>query len=653
MSELLENSISIIILIPVFMFVFSVFTRIKNSTNYSKTLTYIAISAQVLLFIGAIAVALLTWMNGDRDMQLFSWFQHAKVVYSLNMHVDRYASILLLMGVFLSGVISRFSLNYLAHEEGYYKFFINFYLMQIALYTLILTSNFYFVLIAWELLGLSSVFLISYYQGMRKTVSNSLFVLGVYKFCDLFLILALLTFHHEQHGFLVDVHVHGVSSFFLVSLIIATMGKSAIFPFSKWVPRAMEGPTTSSAIFYGALSIHAGIILLMKFRHIFAAHPRMNALILGLGLITAVYAMLKSRIQTDAKSMLAYATVVQVGLIYMEFALGWYPIVILHTLSNALLKTYQFIRTPSNIHHYHHLEKLNYQKFDPHGVHFEFLLPKPARTWAYRMVYHNFGLTLIWQLMLQPLKDFQSQLNRLVEGFAQSLIQRKLLTNQVLVFTFGVLGVLGLVKMEGLHWIDPISLAGFLLIFALLFSVISLRHSSISHYLIKIKTSYFLVSSSAILFFGDLAHFDAVIYFVTNLLSLLILDYFIQYLSQRLDLSDIRSYLGIGNRFKYINMIAISILLLLTFTPGFASFVIFDVILEDISEKSQALMLLFLIANTLNVYSVFKFIFKIIFGESQRYLDEYPDFSRSERLKLATLILPMIAMGFLPFLIFH
>lgn len=638
-----------LVALPLLMFLLVFLQRIRHANYYSQGLTRAAGVAQALLMAAALGCVGLVLQQGPIEGVLFSWFKHAQTVYSFNIRLDLYGSLFLVLTTFISAVIGRFSLNYLAHEEGYYKFFINFYLMQLALYTLILSDNFYFTLIAWELLGLASVFLISFYQRYTKTVANALFVLGIYKFCDLFLIFSLLRFHHEQHSFLISGHhLPAVSALFLGALVIASMGKSALFPFSKWVPRAMEGPTTSSAIFYGALSIHAGIILLMKFRLLFAEHPTIQALIFGVGLITVGYASLKSRIQTDVKSTLAYATVVQVGFIYMEFALGWYPVVVFHTLSNALLKTYQFTRSPSNIHHFHHLEKLNAQRFEPNGVHFERLLPKALRIWVYQMIYHNFGLTLLWQGLLAPGIKALHKLNRRIESLNQ-----RTFAYQPLTFGVAFLTVILLAFLERLHWLHDIYVAGFLLGGAILFAAVSLIHSTIGQYLSKIKASYFLVSASAVLFFGGRFHYDATFYFVANLISLLVLDIFIRTLSQRLDLADIRAYLGVGSRYKYINLMAILILLMLTFTPGFASFVIFDVVLEDMSQKSQLIMVLFLIANTLNIYSIFGFIFKVIFGESQTYLSEYPDFTRRERFKLGILIVPMVMAGLLPFIIFH
>ncbi|PIQ29170.1 hypothetical protein COW36_17730 [bacterium (Candidatus Blackallbacteria) CG17_big_fil_post_rev_8_21_14_2_50_48_46] len=639
-----------LIVLPLLMFLYAILVRVVKVRNYSRSLSFLAILTQILLFACALGTSAFVARHGNYDFLLFSWMQDAKPVYHLQIHLELSTCVFLLLASFLSGVIGRFSISYLAYEEGYYKFFINFYLMQLALYTLILSANFYFVLIAWELLGLASIFLISFYQGSQKTVDNALFVLGIYKFCDLFLILALLLFQHEQHGFILSKTSHQASVFFLCVLCLASMGKSALFPFSKWVPRAMEGPTTSSAIFYGALSIHAGVILLVKFRVFFEAHVWIHFLLFWMGLLSAVYASLKSRIQTDVKSTLAYATVVQVGLIYMEFALGWYELVLLHTVSNALLKTYQFIRTPSNIHHFHHLEKMNYHLFDPHGLHFEMFLPRSTRIWSYKLVYHNFGLTLAWQTLLKPLKQFQTFLNHKLEALTERLVQVPIFRSQALVLLIGGSGVLGLIWLERHAFIQQLYLSGGLLLGALFFSFLSLKHTTIEHYLIKIKSSYFCVSASAILFFGNLEHYNALYYFGLNLISLFILDFFIKYLSRRLDLDSLQAYLGIGNRYKYISMIAISILLMLTFTPGFASFIVFDAVLEEISEKSKFIMIFFLAVNILNMYSFFKFMFKLLFGETQQHLSEYPDFTPFERLKLALLILPMIAAGLLPFL---
>src|SRR6185436_17675360 len=101
-------------------------------------------------------------------------------------------------------------------------------------------------------------------------------------------------------------------------LLIAAAGKSALIPFSGWLPRAMEGPTPSSAIFYGALSVHLGAFLLMRFSPLFALSPLLQWLTVAAGLSTACFAALTGRVQTDVKCALTYASLTQVGLIVAE-----------------------------------------------------------------------------------------------------------------------------------------------------------------------------------------------------------------------------------------------------------------------------------------------------------------------------------------------
>jgi len=139
-------------------------------------------------------------------------------------------------------------------------------------------------------------------------------------------------------------------------LIFAAAGKSALVPFSGWLPRAMEGPTPSSAVFYGALSVHLGAFLLMRISPILESSPWLAASVVALGLATALYAYLAGSVQTDIKSALCFASLVQVGLIVAEIGCGLRYIALIHLLGNACLRTLQFIRAPTLLRDYHLLE---------------------------------------------------------------------------------------------------------------------------------------------------------------------------------------------------------------------------------------------------------------------------------------------------------
>ncbi|MFO0872101.1 MAG: proton-conducting transporter membrane subunit, partial [Pirellulales bacterium] len=141
-----------------------------------------------------------------------------------------------------------------------------------------------------------------------------------------------------------------------VLLLIAAAGKSALVPFSNWLPRAMEGPTPSSAVFYGALSVHLGAFLLLRVSPVLEMSAWLSFTVVALGLITAAYAAFAGRVQSDIKCTLSYASLAQVGLIVAEVGMGWQYIALIHILGHGCLRTLQFLRAPTLLHDYHILE---------------------------------------------------------------------------------------------------------------------------------------------------------------------------------------------------------------------------------------------------------------------------------------------------------
>jgi NADH-quinone oxidoreductase subunit L len=157
-------------------------------------------------------------------------------------------------------------------------------------------------------------------------------------------------------------------------LVIAAAGKSALVPFSGWLPRAMEGPTPSSAVFYGALSVHLGAFLLLRISPLLDISTVLCVVIVVLGLSTAILAYLAGTVQTDIKAALSFASLSQVGIIVAEIGLGFRYVALVHLLGHASLRTLQFVRAPSLLQDYRTIE-------DAIGQH----LPR-ANTFWYRFV---------------------------------------------------------------------------------------------------------------------------------------------------------------------------------------------------------------------------------------------------------------------------
>jgi NADH-quinone oxidoreductase subunit L len=133
----------------------------------------------------------------------------------------------------------------------------------------------------------------------------------------------------------------------VLALLLAVMGKSAQFPLSGWLPRAMEGPTPSSALFYGSLSVHAGVYLLLRSAPLIESSTTASVAIGVVGALSAISATLTGRTQSDAKNIIAYATITQVGLMLVAIGFHLWTWVLVHMVAHASLRLLQLLRAPS------------------------------------------------------------------------------------------------------------------------------------------------------------------------------------------------------------------------------------------------------------------------------------------------------------------
>ncbi|MFT5780175.1 MAG: NADH-quinone oxidoreductase subunit L [Crocinitomicaceae bacterium] len=132
-----------------------------------------------------------------------------------------------------------------------------------------------------------------------------------------------------------------------IALVVSASIKSAQFPFSSWLPRAMEGPTPSSAIFYGSIAVHIGVFLLLRTYPFWSDLTVIKIGVIVLGLFTSFIATISSRVQSSIKAQIAYSSVAQIGLIFVEVALGLEMIALIHLTGNAFLRSYQLLISPS------------------------------------------------------------------------------------------------------------------------------------------------------------------------------------------------------------------------------------------------------------------------------------------------------------------
>lgn len=288
------------------------------------------------------------------------WFSAGAYTFEISFLIDRLSVTMMVLASAITLLIGRFSVNYLHREPGFSRFFLLLALFATGMLLLVTAGSADLLFVGWELVGLTSALLIAFFQERTTPVRSGLRAFTIYRLCDMGLLVGAVLLHHwlgtagwaEALGTKpwpgpvvvaasVPVTVLGLC------LVLAAMGKSAQLPFSSWLPRAMEGPTPSSALFYGALSVHAGVYLLLRAAPILAASPVVSIALVGVGLVTAVHATLAWRVQTDVKSALAYSVLTQVGLMFAEVGLGLYRLALVHMVAHACLRCMQLLRAPS------------------------------------------------------------------------------------------------------------------------------------------------------------------------------------------------------------------------------------------------------------------------------------------------------------------
>ena len=359
-----------------------------------------------------ICIAAIVWnlaATGERSVTVTfgNWFAVHDYHFPLVLIADRLSLPFLALTAVLSGLIGRFSATYLHRERGFFRFFLLLHLFAFGSLLAFAAGSFDLLVAGWELVGITSVLLIAFFQQRTAPVENGLRVFGVYRACDIGLLLGVFAMHNwaGTASFLEGVPaLRGVEATLVCLLfLIAAAGKAAQVPFSGWLPRAMEGPTPSSAIFYGAISIHAGAYLLLRLQPMLAASPVASGWVIGIGALTAVHGTIAGRASADAKTSLAYASLAQVGVIFIEIGLGWKNVAIAHVLGHATVRTLQFLRAPSMLHDYHQMHSAMGREVAA-GNQIEDLLPEPVRLWMYRWALDRGHLdTILDRFVLEPL----------------------------------------------------------------------------------------------------------------------------------------------------------------------------------------------------------------------------------------------------------
>lgn len=393
--------------------------RCVNAVNASLTLG----------MLGCAGLMLYGWQQGKVLLNFGRWFAVGDYHYALLAVLDPVSVGYGFCSLLFLTLISSFSRRYLHREPGFHRFYLLLLLFALGLLTVAFAGTLELLLVGWELVGLCSLLLIAFFTQRPNPPRNALWAFTVYRFTDIGLYCAILLLHTA--GSSTQLHASDGDGWFgipataqpaLVGALVflAVMGKAALFPFSGWLPRAMEGPTPSSAVFYGALSVSLGPLLLLRSHELLTAAPALAYTVTGIGILTAVLGNLIGRVQTDIKSRLAYGSVTQLGFITAEIGLGWTALALLHLVAHGVLRSLQILRAPSLIHERQQLEQLLGHRLG-HGRPAA-RPPSALQRWLYRFALERGFLDLLLQRYLVTLPlALVRRLDRFDAGIADRL----------------------------------------------------------------------------------------------------------------------------------------------------------------------------------------------------------------------------------------
>lgn len=409
MNELLQY----FILLPFLGFIISLFLP----ESKEKAISWTAFGTVFLQLVGLVAFIIFWIIDGTKDLNLveLSILKTAHYEFFIDFYFDQISAVYLFIGALLTSMITTYSRYYLHREKGYKRFFNTVLFFFFGYNLAILSGNFETLFIGWEIIGISSFLLIAFYRERYLPVKNAFKVFSIYRIGDVGLLLAMWASHHLFHENitfmklnnyeLVNEHLqnHSIIGIFIaLCLACAAAAKSAQIPFSSWLPRAMEGPTPSSAIFYGSLSVHLGVFLMLRTFPFWEHQTTMRFAIGLMGLTTSLAASVMARVQSSVKSQVAYSSISQIGIIFIEIALGFETLALIHFAGNAFLRTYQLLVSPSVVSY---LIRDQFYNFKPREKAIEDSYPKKIEYTLYILALKEFNLEGFLNMVLwKPLK---------------------------------------------------------------------------------------------------------------------------------------------------------------------------------------------------------------------------------------------------------
>lgn len=600
------------IAIPFLAFLISLFWQNKSEKAIGRLVRF----TKVLYILVSVSFAVWWMINGQKPVSyhLVTLYQTEHFVFAFELFYDEVTAVFSVIGALLFFLVATFSKYYMHRDQGYKRFF-NIILLFAAGYNfIILSGNFETLFIGWEIKGVCSFLLIAFYRNRYLPVKNAFKAISYYRISDVSLMLAMWMMHHlTQQNILfselsnakilaVQTGNTAMAAFIVCMLILPAAIKSAQFPFTAWLPRAMEGPTSSSAIFYGSLSVHIGVFLLLRTHPFWEDMLWAKTTIIVIGAATAIVATLIARVQPTVKTQIAYSSAAQIGLMFIEVALGFHWLVLIHFAGNAFLRTYQLLVSPSVLNYLVHHQYFHYTAPQQKPV------SKLAAT-LYMLGIKEWHLdSMMFTYLWSPFKWLGKQVRFLQSKMMMAVVA----VAAVAFFIFGQIGKMEITFLSNALPIILMSIALAVILFAF-----SYRGSAIKAWSYLFISHLFLIA--AVLFNAEHINSIEIVFYVSGIIPAFLLGYYclnkIRVIDNDISLNRFHGYVyeqentGLLFLFSSIGLLGF---------PVTAAFIGLDVFFTYVHSDQYVLIILMALCLLFIELSAFRILLRIFMGPHKK-----------------------------------
>ncbi len=321
---------------------------------------------------GSVAVSFLLSLNAffgllrlapeSRSVEyiLFSWIPSGSFNADVGFLLDPLSAVMILVVSGVGLLIHIYSVGYMAHDEGYSRFFTYLNLFMASMLILVLANNFVLMYVGWEGVGLCSYLLIGFWYEKRSATDAGKKAFIVNRIGDfgfaLGIMLLFWTIGSVHFSTVFDLapqqlaYGGGIVTAATLLLFLGAVGKSAQVPLYVWLPDAMEGPTPVSALIHAATMVTAGVYMVARCNVLYMMAPTTLLVVAIVGMFTAFYAATIGLFQNDIKRVLAYSTISQLGYMFVACGVAAFGAGIFHLMTHAFFKALLFLGAGSVIH---------------------------------------------------------------------------------------------------------------------------------------------------------------------------------------------------------------------------------------------------------------------------------------------------------------